>query len=537
MKRGICVMAMAAVVLGCGGSVQPVDEAAATDTLIIINDNEPKTLDPHSYAGVPESRIFWALFEGLVRADPISLEPTPGVAESWDVSEDGTVYTFHLREDARWSNGDPITADDFIYAWRRILTPSLGAAYASMLYPMVGAEAYATGESTDPESIGARAIDAKTLEVTLVGPTPYFLGLHLHFTWFPVHRATIEANGAFDDPSNPWTRAGTMVSNGPYKLTQWDARRIIRAERNEHYWNHDALSLKAVEFLPITEQQTGERMFRVGEGHVMFRPPSTKIEVYKRENPELLRQASIYAVAFYRFNVQKPPLDNSLVRKALAMTVDREGICSKITRGGEIPATSLVPPDPNGYTSRGTLPYDPEQARALLAEAGYPNGEGFPSIEILYNTLELNKDIAEAIQANWQAELNIPVELLNVEWKVYLERAQGGDFEVARAGWYADFLDPVTFLELGQSNNGNNWGKWHNEEFDGLMIAASKEADSTKRFEILQQAEEILLDDPPFAPIYYYVDPVLVSPHVQGWHENLLTYIDYTALALEPVAE
>lgn len=538
-SRRLAVVSFAIVcaLAGCGSRERPVDVAAAEGRLIVINEAEPKTLDPHLYAGVPESRIFWSIFEGLTRAHPETLEPTPGVAESWDISDDGAVYTFHLREDAKWSNGDPITAGDFVYAWRRILTPSIGAAYASMLYCMEGAEAYQKGETDDPETIGARAIDDHTLEVTLIGPTPYFLGMHTHFTWFPVHQEAIESHGAFDDPANPWTRAGSMVSNGPFKLVDWEAKRIVRVEKNEHYWNADAVELNSVEFLPVTVQQTSERMFRVGDGHVMFRPPSTKIPIYKEEHPELIHLPYIYATAFYRFNVTKPPLDNALVRKALAMTIDREGICNNITRGGEVPTGSLAPPDPNGYSSPATIPHDPDKARELMAEAGYPKGEGFPTIEILYNTLELNKEIAEAIQANWQTELNIPVELLNVEWKVYLERAQGGDFQVARAGWYGDFLDPVTFLELGQTGNGNNWGRWSNAEFDELLRAAGQEPDAAKRLDILGKAETIMLDDPPFAPIYNYVDPVLVSPHVTGWHGNLLAYIDYTILGVQEVAE
>jgi len=537
--RFYLVISLAGLVsaLGCGSSERAVETAAREGVLLIGNGAEPKTLDPHQYGGVPESRIFWALFEGLTTADPKDLSVRPGVAETWDVSEDGTVYTFKLRDDAKWSNGDPITAQDFIYSWRRILNPKLGAVYASMLYPMKNAEAYHQGEIDDPELIGAEAIDDHTLRVELRGPTPYFLNLHIHFTWMPVHKETIEKHGDPFDPGNPGIQAGNMVSHGPMKLVEWEPNRIIRVEKNEHYWDRKTVKLNEVRYFPVVQQQTEERMFRVGDIHALFQLLPTKVDTYRRDYPESLRIHQMYATGFYRFNSEKPPLDNAIVRRALAMAINKRLICEEVLRAGHVPADTFVPPGPIPYDSNATLPFDADQARQLLAEAGYPDGEGFPQLTITYNTLEQNRDVAESIQAMWREELGIDVELENVEWKVYLERASQGDFEVARAGWYGDFVDPMTFLELAETGNGNNWGRYSNPEYDALLDKARDEPDPAKRFEILAQAEAVILRDAPFAPIRYYVEPAVIAPQVQGWHPNVLAYLSFKDLAVEPVGD
>lgn len=531
--RLIALFAFCAAFAGCGGPAEPrVVSDARTGVLHISNDAEPKSLDPALLVGVPEARIMWALFEGLTSLDPETLEVIPGVAESWEVSDDGLRYTFRLRE-TTWSNGDPLTAEDFVFAWRRMLTPTVASPYAYMLYCLKNAEAFNKGELTDPAAVGVRALDDRTLEVELEAATPYFLTMHIHYTWFPLNRAAIEAHGAIDDPANPWTIKGPMPSNGPMKLAEWTPNRIIRAVKNDAYWDAAAVGLNEVRYYPTESKQTAEREYRTGQVHMTFRLLPSKVETYKRENPDDLKIYTLYASAFYRFNPNRPPLDDARVRRALAMAIDRDALCATVLGAGEPPAEAICPPDPHGYTPSAAIPYDVEGAKALLADAGYPNGAGFPSIEILYNTLEQNRDIAEAIQAMWKQNLGVTATLTNVEWKVYLDRAAQADFQVTRSGWYADFLDPINFLELFESGNGNNWGKWSSAEFDGYIAEARATTDPARRYALFDQAERVLLEDAPAAPLYYYVETALIRPEVKGWHPNLLSYLNFKRLRLE----
>ncbi|MFO7776481.1 MAG: peptide ABC transporter substrate-binding protein, partial [Candidatus Hydrogenedentota bacterium] len=334
------------------------------------NNAEPQGLDPHVVTGVPEHMILAALFEGLVIMDPETLEPLPGVAESWDISEDELVYTFHLRDDARWSNGDPVTAHDFVYAWKRILTPALGSEYAYMLHCIENAEAYNEGDLEDFGEVGVQTLDDRTLEVTLEDPTPYFLSLQIHYTFYPVHQETIEAFGAMDERGTEWTRAGNLVSNGPFELTEWHPNQVIRTKANGHYWDAETVQLNGVNFYPIDDLQTEERSFRGGELHWTGDIPINRIDWYRNNRPEVLEINPYLGTYYYRFNVTRPPLDDARVRRAFAMAIDREGIVESITRGDEQPAAHLTPPETEGFLPGPELPHDVERARELLAEAG-----------------------------------------------------------------------------------------------------------------------------------------------------------------------
>ena len=525
--RAIAGVALGALALaGCGGGG---GSAPTGDIINVGNGAEPEGLDPHIVTGIPEHHIISTLFEGLVRMDPSGLSPTPGVAESWDVSDDGLRYTFRLRADAKWSDGSPLTSKDFAYAWRRMLTPSLGAEYAYMLYPMKNAQAYNEGTLTDFSQVGCEFPDDQTVIVELDNPTPYFLQLHGHYSWFPVQQKNVESTGAMDDRSGRWTRPGNLVGNGPYVLTRWAPNSVIEVRPNEHYWDTASVKNAGVNFYPINQELTEERMFRAGELHITENVPQSKVPEYLANTPELIRTDPWIGSYFYRVNTTRPALRDKRVRQALAMTIDREVICTRIMKAGETPAPFLTPPNVAGYTSESKIPYDVERARELLAEAGYPNGQGFPTINILYNTLDRHQTIAEAIQQMWKNSLGINVTLTNQEWKVYLSSTSNEqmDFDLARAGWIGDVVDAMNFLECFTTGNGNNRTGWSNAEYDRLVDESRQQNDIEKRHALYQQAEAIIVDEVPILPIFHYTRSFLIQKNVRGFPPNILAYYSY----------
>ncbi|GHB90262.1 peptide ABC transporter substrate-binding protein [Cerasicoccus arenae] len=526
---------------GCGQRETPVERANQDRILLRANGTEPAALDPHLVTGVMEHNILTSLLEGLIRPDPKTLAPLPGVAEAWDISSDRRVYTFHLRPEARWSNGDPVTAKDFIFSYERILSPKLAAEYASMLYPMVGAEAFNTGELTDFSQVGVKALDEHTLEITLKEPTPYFLSLLTHYTWFPVHPPTILKHGEIDQRESRWTRPGNFVGNGPFTLEEWRVHDYIDVKKNPLYWDRDSIWLNGVRFLPIDNRNTEERAFRSGQVHVTYAMPVHKIEPYKESGSEALLISPYLGTYYYAINVNRPPLDDVRIRQALSLAIDRETITRNITKAGQIPAPYFTPPDTAGYTAECPMSLDMEQniaeAQRLMAEAGYPNGEGMRDIELLYNTSDSHKPIAEAIQRMWQEHLGINATLLNKDWKTYLIARREGDFDIVRAGWIGDYNDPSTFLDLLTSWSGNNASKWSTPDYDTLIREAAKTTDQTARYELFQQAEAILMEEMPLIPIYFYVSAYLVDSSVQGWYPNILDQHPYQGIRLETATD
>ncbi len=497
------------------------------------NGAEPQDLDPHIVTGVSEHNVITSLLEGLVSVHPVDLTPTPGVAESWDISEDGLIYTFHLNHNARWSNGDPVTAMDFVYSWRRSLTPELGNQYAYMLYPLVNAEEYNKGHLTDFNEVGVHAIDAQTLSVRLKHSAPYFLGLLEHYSTYPVHQATIEKFGDIGTRGSEWTRPGNFVGNGPFVLKRWIQNQVIEVEKNPLYWDAAKVRLDVINFYPFDQLATEERMFRTGQLHVTYDLLDQKIDTYLNEDPELIYIHPYLGTYYYNFNTTIKPLDDVRVRQALAMSIDREAITRNITKGGEIAAYNLTPPDTLGYTARAKISYDVDEARRLLAEAGYPNGEGFPTLQLLYNTLETHRIIAEAIQQMWKQALNIDITLYNQEWKVYLDSQRTFNYQISRAGWIGDYVDPNTFLDMFITDGGNNRTGWSNPEYDRLISEAAITQEPAARYELFQQAEAILVEEVPILPIYIYSKVNLISPEVKGWTPNILDRHPYKYVYLE----
>jgi len=463
------------------------------------------------------------------------MEAVPGAAESWEVSGDKLTYTFTLRNDGKWSNGDPVTAHDFVYSWKRMLSPDLGALYAYLLHCIENAQAYNEGGLSDFSKVGVEALDDRTLRVKLAHPTPYFLTMQFHQAYYPVHKPTIETFGATTERGTKWTRAGNHVGNGAFRLVEWHPNEHILVEKNPHYWDADNVRLDGIQFFPIDSNQTEERAFRAGELHLTETVPIHKIETYRNNNPEVLRIGPYLGSYFYRFNVTREVFSDKRVRRAFAMAVDREEIASNVLKAGEEPAGCLTPAVA-GYTCGAEIPFDVEAAKKLLAEAGYPDGEGFPPVEILYNTSDQHKLIAEAIQRMWKQHLNVDVQLYNQDWKVYLASQNNLDYDIARAGWIADVLDPINFLEMFLTGGGNNRTGWSSEEYDRLINAAYAEAAGERRIALLQQAEALLMEEAPVIPIYYYTQKHLKAPEVKGFVMNLLDYRRWKDFYLAPEA-
>ncbi len=610
-----------------------------------INGTEPRSLDPGVMTGQPEGRIAEAIFEGLTRLDARSLEPVPGVAERWEVSPDGLVYTFTLRPDARWSDGRPLTAHDFAYAWRRLQDPARGAEYAYILHMVRLAEAFNTHgghasalagpvreafealAAVSPDGVGADrwrrfvadqhlndvlkgtpdpllrevlarrgglapaelpavaaalaaagerrraahaeadarfgrdagvfARDDRTLVVELVAPTPYFLELTAFYPSFPVPRHVVSAPGNADD----WFLPGKIVSNGPFELALWRVNDRIRLTRSDAYWGRDAVRLASVDALPVENANTALNLYLTGEADWL---PST----YPKDLVDVLRERPDFysgpgmIVYYYRFNCTRPPLDDPRVREALNLAVDRRTITDEVLRLGEVPAYTLVPPGIPGYAPPSSrIAYDPERARVLLAEAGFPGGRGFPELGILYNTLEAHKKIAEVLADQLRRNLGVPVRAYNQEWQAYQESTLALDYDLARAGWIGDYLDPNTFLDLWVTNGGNNHTGWGDPVYDRLIRAAADvgrfaeapddllarlreperarvelaalaaarapgarlAAGARLRMQLLREAEALLVQEAyPILPLYFYVVSGLVAEHVRGFHAELV---------------
>ena len=641
MTRGLLPVAIvvAAALLAIAASFQAAREAPAE--FRFVNGTEPESLDPHLVTGQPEGRLAWALFEGLTRYDERTISPLPGTASHWEISPDGRRYVFHIREDARWSDGRAVTAHDFAYSWRRLQTPSLASEYAYLLHGVrfaeefnlwagqaerldgdvrealatlrdgtqrgVDAELWAAflrdqgvadlcRGTTDAElaewlaragsgiekpelarfdaalqreaarkragaaeasrrfgiDAGIFAQDDKTLVVELEAPLPYFLSLIAFYPAVPVPKWVVEAPGN----EGKWFLAETMVSNGPYRLASWRVNDRIRLVPNEFYWGHDEVQLASIDALPVENEMTALNLYLTGEVDWSPRYPSDLA-------PALQGRSDFYTepgliVYYYMLNNERPPFDDPRVRKAVNLAVDRREVTDGVLRLGQVPAHHIVPPGLAGYEPpESTIRFDPEAARALLAEAGYPGGEGLDEIGILYNTLEMHKSIAELIADQLRRNLGLDVRAYNQEWQSYLSTRRARNYDIARAGWIGDYLDPNTFLDLWTTSSGNNQTGFSNDTYDRLVAAAADvdafamgpernalavkqrarldallaEFDAAPnpasrrqvalrlRMQLLREAEAVIVQDEfPILPIYFYVNSGLVRPWVKGFH-------------------
>lgn len=520
--------------IACGSGESNIVQGNREGILHVGNGTEPQGLDPHVVTGIPESNIVKALFEGLAVKNPQTLESEPGVAQSWDISDDGLTITFHLNPEARWSNGDPMTAGDYVWSWQRALSPAMGNQYAYMLYPLVNAEAFATGKLDDFSKVGVKALDPHTLQVTLNAPTPYFIQLMDHYSTFAVHRPTIERFGKATDRFTPWTRVDNMVGNGPFRLKEWKLNRRIIVEKSDTYWDRDNVALNGIEFYPVENIASEERMFRVGQLHYTNSIPLDKIPVYREMENSPYVNAPYLGTYYYLLNTNEPPLDDVRVRRALSLAVDRQLLNDSVLHGTNVPAYGITPPGTLGYQPPKVFEYDVALARQLLAEAGYPDGEGWPGLELIYNTSESHLKIAVALQQMWKDALNIDVTLANQEWKVYLDSVDQMDFQMARRGWIGDYVDPNNFLDLFLCNSGNNSTGFCDPVYDDMITQQAPRAKTREeRYAIFNAAETRLMEQMPIIPIYTYTSNHLIHPSVQGMPSNLMDYVNYKYVELD----
>ncbi len=492
--------------------------------LVIINNMEPESLDPAVITGVAEMRIVTSIFEGLARLDPATSAPIPGLAERWDISPDGRVYTFYLRTNLLWSTGEPLTARDVVYSWIRVLDPATASDYAGQLFYLKNGEEFNAGKIKDPALVGVRALDRNTIRVELNNPTAFFLDLCAFATLAVVPRQTI---GKYGDH---WLMARPLPVSGPYELTAWRINDKIRARRNPRYWDAANTKTEVVDFLPIGSPTTALNLYETGGADIVWDKELVPVELLdvllKRPDFHVFPLLGTY---FIRFNVTKKPFDDARVRQALGLAIDKERITRKITKAGETPADHLTPPGTARYEGPRGLGHDPERARRLLAEAGYPGGKGFPRFEYLFNAAaggaaNLHARIGVELQQMWRDELGVEMELRQAEWKVYLVAQSKTNFDVCRASWIGDYNDPDTFLSIFTSDNGNNRTGWSNARYDGLIRAADREPNLARRARLFQEAETILTrEENPIIPLYFYVGfNYFDDRRIRGIYQNIL---------------
>lgn len=517
MKRILAVLfALMAMTTMLFVSCAPKELTAAQADFVMSNGAEP-TIDPSLLNDVASTNVGLGLFEGLMQYDPTTNKGIPAMAESYTVSPDGLTVTFKLRK-AQWSDGHPVTADDFVYGMQRILDPKTAAEYAYMPGMVIkGADDYNSGKSTDFSTVGIKALDPQTVQYTLTGPTPYFVDMTAHNAFWPLPKWSVEKYG------NDWTKPGNIVTNGPYILKEWKPQEYVFLVKNNKYWDAKNVHLRGIKILASDNDSTNYNMYKSGEVDWMHGIANSKIDEIKLR-PDYQSSAQV-ATYYYEFNVTRKPVDNVLVRKALAAAIDKQTMVDKVTKGGQIPADSMVPPMA-GYTPQKGQGYDVEAAKKYLADAGYPNGKGFPTLTIVYNTNEGHKAIAEYVQQQWKQNLNINVVLKNMEFKTLIElRAKSHDFTVARAGWVGDYLDPNTFLDMFVTGGGNNDTLYANADYDKLITQAAT-ASGQDRMNMLQNAEQMLLaKDQVVIPFYFYANQDLVDTSKWGgWNATPLGF-------------
>lgn len=590
-----CVMLLLA---GCDTRTS-VERAQGEGVLIVGNNAEPQSFDPHIATSVSDFKIINAVMEGLLRGD--SRDDAvfhPAVAESWTHNPEADTWRFFLRKDAVWSDGVPVTAHDFVYAYHRLLHPEFGGRYADMLYPLKNAEAYNRNrrsfllcgpgsrlaeeaglhgktlarvdwERLDgmdsrelealrrdaslmewPEGmpqeaarkiaarmledvqagrpdlwedarVGVRAVDDHTLELAMRSPMPQLPLLLLHCTWFPVPRHAVEAHGGMLDRTGSWTRPGTAVGNGPFLMAEHRFNDYVEVRRNPRYRNATSVRLNGVRFLPTVNGFTETRMFFNGKLHVTNNVPPEMTAYARERGGGDFRQDDYYVTIFYRLNTGRAPLDDARVRRALSLAVDREALVRDVVCGGGQPCFGFTP-DGAGYKTPHGVEFNPEKARALLAQAGFPGGKGFPRLELMTTSREVQRTMAEAIQGMWKRHLGVHVDIRSCEWTAYKFAQNSMQYDFSSSSWSGDYLDPSSFLDLWSAASGNNNTGWSHAEYERLLRESRATGDQEKRMALLARAEALMLSESPVIPLYWAKRSYLKRPEVRGWHPLLL---------------
>jgi oligopeptide transport system substrate-binding protein len=487
------------------------------------NGPEPETLDPHKSEGVSAANILRDLYEGLCSVAPDG-RIVPGAAERWSVSADGRVYTFELRTQAKWSNGEPVTAADFVAGLRRSVDPATGSSYSQVLAPIENAEEI-LARRLPPEALGVDALGEHRLRIRLRAPAPYLLGLLTHATTYPIHRPSLARYGS------GFARPGRLVSNGAYRLHDWVVQSQVTLRRNPYYRDNAHTQIDEVVYIPTENQDSELKRYQAGELDYTYEIPLVRAPEIRRQFGPELRIAAYSGTYYYGFNLTRPPFkDNRALRQALSMAVDRELIVRKLMHGVALPAWGWVPPGTWNYTPQRPhwadwpAPRRLAEARRLYAAAGYSEDRPL-EVELRYNTHDDHKRIALVIAAMWKQHLGVRTRLVNEEFKVFLNnRKLRAVTEVFRGSWIADYDDASSFADVLHSSNGQNDPGYANPDYDALLAAAARESDPRRRRALLEQAERLMLADVPLLPVYFYVSKHLVKPWVQGWQDNLLDY-------------
>lgn len=473
--------------------------------ITIVNGAEPETLDPAIIVSQPDERVVKGLFEGLMRTDPKTGEPIPGLAQSYEMSPDGKTYTFHLRPNLAWSTGEPLTAADVVYSWIRTLKPTTASDYAEALFYLKNGEDFNAGKTTDVSLVGVHAPDPQTVRVELNSPTPFFLELCTLPALSVVPRGTIEKYG------DRWVMANSLPTSGPYELAYWRLNDRVRLKKNPHYWDATNTQSDIIDILPVAAPDTAFNLYESGIVDVVW----DKNEIPQELMDVLLKRPDFHTfnylgAYFIRFNVTRVPFNDPRVRRALALAVDKRLLIKKIMRAGEQQATHLVPDGTANYTSPPEPDYNPARAKQLLAEAGYPDGKGFPRFEYTFDAssggaAQIHEDIAVELQQMWRDTLGLQMDLRLVETKILWSMQSRLDYQVARSSWVGDYDDANTFLEMFTSNDGNNRTGWKNPQYDALITQANAQTDLKAREKMFQQAETLLISNAaPIIPLYFY---------------------------------
>lgn len=526
----LLLTAIALVVAGCSKSA-PKSSDAPRAVLRIGNGAEPQDLDPQVMTAFTDQNIALALFEGLCALDEKTSAPVPGAAERWEVSADGRTWTFHLRANLKWSDGTPLTASDFVASWRRALSPQIAAEYSYLLFPLKNAESIANAKA-GPATLGVEATDERTLRLTLERATPYLPALTANPIWFPVPPRVLEKFGATAARGTAWTRPGNLIGNGPFTLKTWEPNARVEVARNAEYWDAATVRLERIVFFPTENMDVDERNFRAGQVDLTNELPLAKVDSYRKTAPESLRLDPFLETFFLRFNTTRPPLDDPRVRRALSLAIDREQLSRTLLRGTRAPAPHYTPPDCAGYTATARVPHDVAAAKALLADAGFPEGRGMPPLDVQIKNDELHAKTLEAIQAMWARDLGVHVTLSPMEQKTWVSNQQSLAYTISSARWVGDFVDPVTFLDMFVGGGSNNWTGWADRDYDTDIERAAAATEPAKRYASFQAAEKRLLEAAPIAPVFFGVRSYLINPAVKGWEPARLGFHQYKKVYL-----
>jgi oligopeptide transport system substrate-binding protein len=499
-----------------------VETASQNGILLLGTDSELTSLDPQLCHTPIDQYIHLALFEGLLNYNPQTLAHTPATASTFEISPDHLTYTFYIRPEAKWSDGTLLTAQDFTFAYQRILSPDFPAPDAYKLYPIKNAEDFHSGKLTDFSQVGIRAVSDHILQITLERPLSFFPNLVCDLAYYPVPKHITFSSNSISN----------LVYNGPFTLKNWQHNKILETTKNPHYWNRSQVTLNGINFYAFSSASTEELAFRAGQLHITYSVPASRVDRYIAENNPNLRIAPHFSNYCYYLNTARPPLNNPTVRQALALALDRQSLIGTIIKRDQQPAYTFTPHVPD-YNVAYHMTENVELARELLAKAGFPDGENFPALELLFNNSDVNRPIAEAIQQRFKKVLNIDIVLVNQEWKVFLHNLHNHNFDIARYSIMGDYYDPSAFVDTLTSNSPHNYAQWKSAEYDRLIEQAQNTLNQQQRFDLMAQAESLMLQQAPALPIYFRNTGYLIHPNVENWFSNYLNLHPYTFVKLK----